>query len=150
MKGLMGLVALTVMLAACSVRSAPTTAAAADAEQQVLAAHEQRRVATLAADVAALDSMMTDDLSFTHAQGVVETKTEFLGALSTRRLQYQSITNEDHRVRIHGNAGIVSGTTRLVVLASGQTIDIRVRFTELWTQEGGTWRMVLWHAAPIA
>ena len=38
----------------------------------------------------------------------------------------------------------------LVVTASGAPIDIRVRFTELWTREGGSWRMVLWHAAPVS
>jgi len=136
-------------LTACSVRSAPMASAAATTEQAVLAAHEGRRLATLAGDVATLDALMTDDLTFTHANGVVSTKAEFLGELRTRALQYQSITDEDRQVRIHGDAAVVSGTCRLVVTASGQHIDIRVRFTELWTQEGGPWRMVLWHAAPV-
>jgi hypothetical protein len=38
-------------------------------------------------------------------------------------------------VRVHGDAGIVSGTCRIVVTASGKDIDIRVRFTELWVKE---------------
>jgi ketosteroid isomerase-like protein len=137
-------------LAACAPRPAPTAEAAAGAEQGVLAAHEQRQAATLAADVAALDSIMTADLTFTHANGVEESKAEFLGALRTGRLQYRSITDEERRVRVHGDAAVVSGTCRLVVTASGAPIDIRVRFTELWTQEGGPWRMVLWHAAPVS
>jgi len=50
-------------------------------------------------------------------------------------------------VRVHGDAGIVSGTCRIVVTASGKDIDIRVRFTEL--KEGGAWRMLLWHATNV-
>jgi ketosteroid isomerase-like protein len=137
-------------LAACAVRSSPTAGATADAEQAVLAAHEQRRVATLAADVAALDSIMTADLTFTHPNGVEESKAEFLGTLRTGTLRYQSITDEDRRVRIHGDAAVVSGVVRLVLTASGLPIDIRVRFTELWTRESGSWRMVLWHAAAVS
>ena len=47
-------------------------------------------------------------------------------------------------------AAVVSGVVRLVLTASGTPIDVRVRFTELWTQESGSWRMVLWHAAAVS
>jgi hypothetical protein len=140
----------TVTLAACSAQPEAGRPSTAGTEQLILAAHEQRRVATLAAEVAALDSMMTADLTFTHANGVVDAKADFLGALQSGRLRYQSITDEERRTRVHGPAGVISGTCRLVVTASGQHIDIRVRFTELWVHEGGRWRMVLWHAAPAS
>lgn len=93
---------------------------------------------------------MTADLTFTHANGVEESKAEFLGALRSGRLQYRLITDEERRVRVHGDAAVVSGTCRLVVTASGAPIDIRVRFPELWTREGGPWRMVLRHAAAVS
>jgi ketosteroid isomerase-like protein len=93
--------------------------------------------------------MMTDDLTFTHANAVVETKAEFLDALKTGRYQYKSLTDEERGVRVHGDAGIVSETCRIVVTAAGKDIDIRVRFTELWVKEGGGWRMVLWHATNV-
>ena len=124
-------------------------ASATDAEQAVLDAHEKRRTATLAGDAAAVGSMMTDDLTFTHANAVVETKAEFLDALKTGRYQYKSLTDEERGVRVHGDTGIVSGTCRIVVTAGGKDIDIRVRFTELWVKEAGAWRMVLWHATNV-
>jgi ketosteroid isomerase-like protein len=93
--------------------------------------------------------MMTDDLTFTHANGVVETKADFLDALKTGRYQYKSLTDEECGVRVHGDTGIVSGTCRIVVTAGGNDIDIRVRFTELWVKEGGAWQMVLWHATNV-
>jgi Domain of unknown function (DUF4440) len=72
---------LTTLLAVCwSVLWAGAPSAADATEQTVLAAHEKRRDATLAGDAAAVGSMMTDDLTFTHANAVVETKAEFLDA----------------------------------------------------------------------
>ena len=93
--------------------------------------------------------MMTDDLTFMHANAAVETKAEFLDALKTGRYKYQSLTDEEHRVRVHGDTGIVSGTCRILVTASGKDIDIRVGFTELWVKERGAWRMVLWQATQV-
>ena len=88
------------------------TASAADAtEQAVLAAHEKRRDATLAGDAAAVGSMMTDDLTFTHANAVVETKAEFLDALKTGRSK--SLTDEERGVRVHGDTESSPGRVAL-------------------------------------
>ena len=120
-----------------------------NAQQEVLAAHEKRRVATLNGDANAVASMMIDDLTFTHANAIVETKEQFVDAIKTRRLQYKALTDEDRQVRVHGSTGVVSGTCRILVDASSTEIDIRVRFTELWVKESETWRMMLWHATTV-
>ena len=93
----------TLLAIAWSMRWAATASAADATEQAVLAAHEKRRDATLAGDAAAVGSMMTDDLTFTHANAVVETKAEFLDALKTGRYQYKSLTTR--------NAGCASTAT---------------------------------------
>lgn len=120
-----------------------------DAQQEVLAAHEKRRTATLNGEADSVASMMTDDLTFTHANAVVETKEQFVDALKTRRLQYKTLTDEDRQVRVNGSTGVVSGTCHIVVDASGTEYDLRVLFTELWVKEGDTWRMMLWHATEV-
>jgi ketosteroid isomerase-like protein len=126
--------------------------AAASSEKEVVAAHERRLAATLAADAGALDTMMTDDLTFTHPDGTVETKTQFIEAVRTKRYQYRSLTDEERQIRVHGKTGIVSGVSRIVLTVGAQDIDVRVAFTELWVKKGKTWRMVVWHAtqAPAA
>jgi ketosteroid isomerase-like protein len=120
-----------------------------NAQQEVLAAHEKRRVATLNGDANTVDSMMTDDLTFTHANAVVETKEQFVNALRTQKLRYKTLKDEERQVRVHGSTGVVSGTCHIVVDASGTEYDLRVIFTELWVKEGNTWRMMLWHATEV-
>lgn len=120
-----------------------------DAEQEVLEAHEKRRTATLNGDANTVASMMTDDLTFTHANAVVETKEQFIDALESRRLQYKTLTDEDLQVRVNGTTGVVSGTVHIVVDASGTEYDLRVLFTELWVKEDDTWKMMLWHATEV-
>ena len=142
-----GLVAT--LLCLVSLWSWTTNAQTDDVEQEVLAAHEKRRVATLNGDASIVASMMTDDLTFTHANAVVETKEQFIEALETKRLQYKTLTDEDLQVRIKGSTGVVSGTVHIVVDAAGTEYDLRVLFTELWEKEGDTWNMMLWHATKV-
>ena len=116
---------------------------------EVLAAHEQRRVATLNGDADSVDTMMTDDLTFTHPNAAVDTKEQFIGALRSQGLQYQSITDEDLNVRVQGTTGVVSGICRIVVDASGTIFDVRVQFTEVWVKKDDSWKMMLWHATEV-
>ncbi|MCH7415419.1 nuclear transport factor 2 family protein [Belliella sp. R4-6] len=118
-------------------------------KQNVLAAHEQRRSATLNGDANTVASMMTDDLTFTHANAVLESKEQFVEALETQRLQYRALTDEDVQVRVNGSTGVVSGTVHIVVEAAGTEYDLRVLFTELWVKEGNSWKMMLWHATEV-
>lgn len=141
---------VTVVIALLAIGSCylsmSSASAAETSEQAVLAAHEQRRTATIQGDADAVGAMMTEDLTFTHANGVMESKAQFLDAVETGRLDYQTLADEELQVRVYGDTGIVSGTVRIVVDASGTEIDIRVLFTELWVKKGAAWKMVLWHA----
>jgi ketosteroid isomerase-like protein len=123
--------------------------AAANSEKEVLAAHERRLAATLAGDAAALDSMMTDDLTFMHPDATVETKAQFIEAVRSKRYQYRSLTDEARQIRVHDKTGIVSGVSRIVLTVGGQEVDVRVAFTELWVKKGKSWKMALWQATEV-
>ena len=140
---------MATLLCLVSLWSCTTNAQTDDAEQEVLAVHEKRRLATLNGDASTVASMMTDDLTFTHANAVVETKEQFIEALETKRLQYKTLADEDLQVRVKGSTGVVSGTVHIVVDAAGTEYDLRVLFTELWVKEGDTWKMMLWHATEV-
>lgn len=140
---------LAPLLCLICLSSYTTNAQTDGTQQEVLAAHEQRRSATLNGDANTVASMMTDDLTFTHANAVVETKEQFVEALRSKRLQYRTLTDEDLQVRVKGNTGVVSGTVHIVVDAAGTEYDLRVLFTELWVKEGDTWKMMLWHATEV-
>jgi len=124
-------------------------APAGEAEQAVLAAHDRRIAATIKGDLAGLAAMMTDDLTYTHSSGVEETKAQFLEALKTGKYVYREITPRDRRVRVHGDAAIVSGPCRVVIEPGGKRTELDLYFTELYVKEGGAWRMALWQSTRL-
>lgn len=133
----------------CAAWLASARVSAGEAEQAVLAAQDKRVAATLAADIAALDAMMTDELSYTHSSAVVETKAEFLDALKTGKYRYQSMQFDERRVRLHGDAAIVSGTCSVRVLVNGSELALKLRFTELYVKRDAAWKMALWHSTRV-
>jgi ketosteroid isomerase-like protein len=138
---------MVAVLGACVV--AGGSARAADLEQAVAAAHDRRIAATVAVDIAGLGTMMTDDMTYTHSSGATETKAEFLGALASGKYVYREIVPRDRRIRIHGDAAIVSGPCHVVIEPAGKRTEIDLYFTELYVKEGGQWRMALWHSTRL-
>lgn len=124
-------------------------AARAGDEAAVLSAQDARIAATIAADIASLEAMLTDDLSYTHSNAVVETRADFLEGLRTGRYRYRSVSFEERRVRPYGDSAVVAGTCRVQVTTGGREIEVRLRFTELYVKQGGAWKMALWQSTRV-
>jgi ketosteroid isomerase-like protein len=135
----------TLWILAAAVGLAAATARAGDADS-VLAAHDKRIALTIAGDLAGLAAMMTDDLTYTHSSAVTETKAEFLDGLRSGKYVYREITPRDRKVRVHGDAAIVSGPCHVVIEPGGKRTELDLYFTELYVKEAGQWRMALWHS----
>ena len=78
-------------------------------EREILQIEEQRYQAMMEGDFTLLDAILSDDLIFTHANGTVESKRKFLGALQSGDLKYVSIRTEDVNVRAYGSSCILTG-----------------------------------------
>ena len=124
-------------------------ARAGDVESAVLASHDKRIALTIAGDRAGLAAMMTDDLTYTHSSGIEESKAEFLDGLKSGKYLYREIAPRGRKVRVHGDAAIVSGPAHVVIEPGGKRTEIDLYFTELYVKEGGQWRMALWHSTRL-
>jgi uncharacterized protein (TIGR02246 family) len=125
-------------------------AGAGEVDQAVLAAQDQRIRLLIAGDLAKLGAAMTEDLTWTHSNAVVETKAEFLDAIKTGKYKYKAMSFDERRVRLHGDAtAIVSGTTRVQVETGGRDIEVKLRFTELYVKAKDAWKMALWQSTRV-
>jgi len=126
------------------------TAWAADApEAEVRKAQEARFAATLKGDVAALSSLLTDDMTYVHSSAKIETKQEFLDLIKTRYYQYKSIAPRDVTVRFYDQTAIVAGLVDIEVVSGGQLVSPKLRFTEVWVKGTGGWRLAAWHSTRL-
>jgi ketosteroid isomerase-like protein len=119
-------------------------------EQMEIRAAEQRRFdAMVGGDVAALDEILSEDLTYVHATATFETKADFLRRLRTGDLKYEAMGPESQEVRVYGSTGVVTGIARVQVMSGGKLLEFRMRYTDVYVKRGNRWQMVAWQATRL-
>lgn len=121
-----------------------------DAVSAVMARDVQRGEALLRGDAPALADIYSDDLLYTHSNGQVETKAEFVGALADKSLTYQQfITEGVNGSSITPDVVVLRGRIDQRKIVRGRPGTAMLFFTSVWRLEGRTWRMVAMQTAII-
>jgi ketosteroid isomerase-like protein len=113
-------------------------------EQDIRAREEENRVAFLAADLAVLDRLWTDDLLVNSPLNLVNDKPRTLALLEAGRIRHTSLTSEIEHMARHNDIVVVMGGDRVTDPPDGSVTHRR--FTNLWRLEGGAWRCFARHA----
>lgn len=114
-------------------------------------ADESRIQATITRDAAALGELLSDDLSYAHADGRVQSKAQLIAALANRSVTHLSVASEEVNVHaIAQGAAALNGLTRVVVESSGQRVSFALRFLSVWRLESGRWRLVAYQSAQLS
>lgn len=151
--------ALALILAPAALPAAPPTpppAAAAGEVAAGAAGQELRQVdaarfaAMVAGDTAALQNVLGEDLSYTHSNGQVQDRAQFLQALASGKLRYESMAPADVRVRFYGTTGVVTGRVDMKVALDGRESAIAARYTAVYVRRDRRWQLVAWHSSPLA
>ncbi len=108
----------------------------------VLAAEEQRYRAMVEADLAALDRLCADELSYAHSSGVRDTKSEYLGKVRSGYYRYLTVEHPVERIEVLGDTAIVVGrmTSDLLVHGVPKTIDNLA--LAVWVRTAAGWRLL--------
>ena len=145
-----GVLALALLLAGSSIRAqtppAPATAAntTAKAEGDVRQAERDRFAAMVKADTGALDKLLASELSYTHSNAQIQDKAAFIRDIKTGAIKYVSIEPNDMKVRVFGNAAVVTGGATVHVVQNGSDLSIKIRYTATHINRSGSWQMVAW------
>lgn len=117
---------------------------------EVLALEGKRTDAMVRQDIAALASLLADDLSYTHSDGRTDTKDTFLSLVSAAALRYLGIDYANQEVIGAGDAVVVRGTARMRLLREpGGRENYLVLFLDVWVRRGDRWQMVAWQATRV-
>jgi hypothetical protein len=138
---------LSLLLASTSV--AAQAAPKMDAAAVVKATELERFQAAEKIDLDRLGKLLADDLTYTHATGIVQTKAQFLDDLKTGKLQYKKIEPGELQVRVYGTSAVINGTAKLAVVSTGEDKKITLRFTDVWVYRSGRWQLVAWQSTKL-
>jgi ketosteroid isomerase-like protein len=120
-------------------------------DPEIVACEAAIRAAQLAADVAVLDRLISEDLLFTGPDGQLGTKAQDLDAHRSGIVRFRAHEPEELRIRrVGANVAVAALRARLTVEVAGTTVSGTYRYTRVWARQGGeAWRVVGGHVSEV-
>ena len=118
------------------------------AEQQIIALNRQWTDAITKEDVATLNRLFAEDIIVTSGSGEVRSKAQEMKDLTPSSKPDPDFTSirpfitEDVRVRVYGDAAVVTGLAKWGFKYKGQEVNQERRFTHVYAKQQGRWRIV--------
>jgi ketosteroid isomerase-like protein len=120
------------------------------AETEVRRADAARVTALLQGDISSLERLYSDQLTYIHSNGRIDTKAGYLRMLSTGDLTYVSLSYEGPvQVRTIGDTAVVTGRANIEARNKAGQITKRVlTTTTVYVRSGKAWTVISYQGTP--
>jgi hypothetical protein len=123
----------------CSAIAAVAAVNNQGAEKEVLAAMETYKDAMIHKDGAALDKVLSQDLTYTHSAGQLESKADVIKSITSGKTIVERLEFSDTTVRLYGATALVKG--RVDLWHSSANI-VHMNVLHVWVKGPSGWQMV--------
>ncbi len=120
------------------------------AVSEVHLAEQQRFEAMMSQDVAALDTLLDDELTYVHTGGDLQSRPQFIDMIKKQTLVYESIAPSRVRVRVYDGLALATGRSQMRVRDASGVSTFGIRFTEVYVRRGGRWLLTAWEATRLS
>jgi hypothetical protein len=111
-------------------------------EAAVAESVETLRKAQLEADRGKLAQVTSDQVSYGHSDGRLETKEQFIHGVMTRKQVVKSLTFPDLKLSVAGNAAIVRHIYLSDSELDGKATTTRIGALQVWQKQDGVWKLL--------
>ena len=113
---------------------------------RIIALDKERMQAMADKDIAKLNKLLCKDLIYTHSSARLDTKQSLIGGMESGTTVYVSVEPSDVVAQDLGDVMVLTGRAQINVTANGTSNEFAVRFTDVYQNQNGTWRMVTWQS----
>ncbi len=96
-------------------------------------------------DIAVMNSLLDDDFIITVEDGSTFSKPGYIAHSGDTTVHVSQSEMSDLRVRMHDNTAVVTGTYHEKGTSKGKPYEYRDRFTDVWININGRWRVIASH-----
>jgi ketosteroid isomerase-like protein len=118
-------------------------------EQELIKLENEWADAWVKNDIAFQDRIMADDYTWTSSWGMVFTKADNLKLVKSGEDVIISWLLSDMKVRVYGDAAVVTGCSTLKETYKGKDVSGQERWTHTWVKRAGRWQCVAGHSSEI-
>ena len=122
----------------------------ADNGQMAIDLDKKRMTAMAQKDIATLNSLLSDDLVYTHSTARLDTKKSLIGGMTSGSTVYTSVEPSDVKAQDLGDTVVLTGVAHIKVVSNGTPNAFGVRYTDVYAKrDGGKWQMVTWQSTRL-
>ncbi len=133
---------------ACWLTSAQAQMTAV-AEKEMRDLETERFHAMEKGDVVTLERILSDDLIYTHANGLRHSKFDVIGVLSSSDMKYESIKPYHVRIRVYNDTAIVAGRASIKIKAHGEEESFEICYLDVYAKQEARWQMIAWQSSRL-
>jgi len=101
-------------------------------------------------DLDLLDQLFADDMTYTHSNGMRDSKSSYLGALREGVFRYLDIDVSETEARSFGETTVVTGRAVATTRSAAGELASPLHYTAVWSLIDDSWRFVSWHSCPAS
>jgi ketosteroid isomerase-like protein len=132
-----------------ALTTVPAHAQGSSVEEQIKKMEQDRAAAVVKADVATLEGLTSDDYILINANGQVSDKATTMNNIKTGVIKLTANEVSDMKVRVYGDAAVVTGKSTAKGTIGGRELKGPVMFTRVYVKKNGKWQSVAFQQTPI-
>lgn len=114
------------------------------AEQEILQLSKSKFRWQVESKFDSLANLFDNKITLQHGSGRIQSKAEYFKTLENGMLKYQNIDVTEQTVNVIGCTAVIVGKVKFNILLNGEKKDFDYGFTEVYTQNEGQWKLVLY------
>jgi ketosteroid isomerase-like protein len=111
-------------------------------EAAVKQAVEEMRTAYLKKDKAKLEAMTAPQLTYSHSDGRIQDKAEFIKGVMDRKGNVKSLEYPDLKIHVAGDVAIARHLWVSETEADGKTTNTKIGVMQVWQKQNGGWKLL--------
>ena len=121
-----------------------------DAEQAIKKVEKEWAEALVKRDLAAIDRIESPDWMLADPEGNLVSKANTDADLKSGALTFETVHNDELKVRVFGDTAIASGLVTEKIKFQGQQTSAQYRFTDVFIRRDGRWQAISTHLSRVA
>ena len=139
-----------ILLSACATQAHALFPHHENAHKEIEGLELDWRQAQLSNNISEVDRLLADDYLGISANGTLETKADELTRRRSGSLHITQLDLSDIKVRIYGDTAVVTSKAEVVGKNGDRDISGRFRYTRVYSNRLGQWRIVSFEASRIS
>jgi ketosteroid isomerase-like protein len=117
-------------------------AAPAPADKDVAQAVDHLTQAMLHKDIAQLQALTANNLTYGHSSGKIQNKQEFIADIETGRSGFKTLEMQKQTITLDGDTALVRNHFSAQAVNSGVEVPTEIENFQIWQKQKGKWLLI--------